>query len=90
MKDEDRGFAAGFTDMSVTVCEINKEMKKKRREKKKIEGKKKKKRTKREKMRMVFKWRRYIDKKEYENKFKEIKILKSMGQVKGLSAHNKD
>ena len=82
MKNEDRGFAAGFTDMSVTVCEMNKEMKKRRREKKKIEGKKKKKRTKREKMRMVFKWSRKIDKKEYENKFKEIKLLKSMGQVK--------
>ena len=91
MKDEDRGFATGFTDMSVTVCEMNKEMKKKRREKKKSEGKKKKrKRRKRGKMRMMFKWSRKIDKKEYENKFKEIKILKSMGQVKGLSAHNKD
>ena len=49
MKDEDRGFATGFTDMSVTVCEMNKEMKKKRREKKKIEGKKKKKKGEREK-----------------------------------------
>ena len=49
MKDEDRGFAAGFTDMSVTVCEMNKEMKKKRREKKKSEGKKKKKKGKEKK-----------------------------------------